>query len=118
YVVRREQEHLAGDAFDTATQTKDETSGEVDQPLGVDVRHIGQVHDDRYAITEVLAHDASLVIGAGMNSHDPRHIGRPWVRGESRTGGDCNRGRTPAFEGCHRGRFFWDAERLVCAVVL
>ena len=47
-----------------------------------------------------------------------RTIGRPWVRSESRAGGRCHWGRTPAFERGHRGGPVWCIERLVLTVIL
>src|SRR5215218_6463822 len=69
-VRRREQEHLVGDALDRATRGKDEPSREVDETLGVGVVHLGEVHDHRRALAEVLADGARLVVGARVQGRD------------------------------------------------
>jgi hypothetical protein len=64
----REQEDLVGDALDAAAQAEDQAGREVDQPLGVDVVHLGEVHDHRRAVAEVLADGARLVVGARVQA--------------------------------------------------
>src|SRR4051794_23503764 len=84
-VGRREQEDLVGHPLDAPTQTEDQPSREVDQPLGVAVAHLGEVHDDRRAVAEVLADLPRLVVVARVQRGDA--VG---VRGR-RLG--CGRGR-------------------------
>jgi len=53
-VLRREQEHLAGDALDPSVQSERQAAGEVDETARVGVAHLRQVDDDRDAVAEVL----------------------------------------------------------------
>src|SRR5204862_7424382 len=84
-VVRREQEDLVGDALDAATQTEDEAGGEVDEPLRVTVVHLGEVHDDRDALSEVLADRARVVVGPRLQRRDPVGLDRGRSRAWRRT---------------------------------
>src|SRR5215470_7891780 len=43
----REQEYLIRDPVDRAMQPEDQTRGEVYEPPGVAIDHLGQVHDNR-----------------------------------------------------------------------
>src|SRR5215213_8476954 len=61
HVLRRQQENLARDPLDGALQTEDQSSREVDQPLGVWVLHLREVKDDRHAVAEVFADRAGVV---------------------------------------------------------
>jgi hypothetical protein len=68
--VRAEQEDLRGDAFDPAMQAEGQTGREVDEPLGVRVVHVRQVHDHRRALAEVLADRARLVVRTRVQRGD------------------------------------------------
>jgi len=73
-VGRGEQEHLVGDPLDGAADGEDQAGGEVDEPLGVGVVHLGEVHDDRHALAEVLSDGAGLVVGARVQRGDPGEL--------------------------------------------
>src|SRR3954451_8435326 len=77
-----EEEHLVRDALDTTAQSEDEARGEVDQPLGVRVGQLREVHDDRTALAEALADLARLVVGLRVHGGDPVGLlrGRRGVR--------------------------------------
>src|SRR5215212_6320868 len=79
HVLRRQQEDLARDPLDGAVQAEDQPSREVDQPLGVWVLHLSEVHDDRHSIAEMFADRAGFVVGTRMNRDDSRHVCRPWL---------------------------------------
>src|SRR5271166_5945796 len=75
-IGRGEQEHLVGDSLDAPAQSEDQPCREVDQTLGVTIDHLGQVHDYRSALTEVLSDRTCLIVRARMQGCDPRQIGR------------------------------------------
>src|ERR1700727_91734 len=54
-IGRRQQEHLVGHPLDAPAQSEDQSGREIDQPLGVAVDHLGQIHDHWSALTEVLS---------------------------------------------------------------
>src|SRR3712207_3461229 len=70
-VPRAEQEHLVRDALDATAQPERQTRSEVDEPLGVGVVHLGEVHDHRLAVAEALADLAGLVVRARVQRGDP-----------------------------------------------
>ena len=73
-VLRREQEHLVGDPLDAAPAPEDQPCGEVDEPLGFGVVHLGEVHDHRHALTELLTDPAGVVVRARVQRGDPVEV--------------------------------------------
>ena len=74
-VRRGQQEHLVGHPLDAAAGGEDQAGGEVDEPLGVRVVHLREVHDHRSAVAVLLPHCARLVVGARVQGRDPRQLG-------------------------------------------
>ena len=54
----------------TAVPSDEQPNG--GKTLGVGVVHVGEVHDDRHALPEVLTDRLGLVVGARVNGRDPR----------------------------------------------
>src|SRR5437763_11462040 len=65
-VGRREQEDPVGHPLHRTPQAERESRREVHQTLGVRLRHLGEIHDHRYAVTEVLTDRTCLVIRRGV----------------------------------------------------
>src|SRR5581483_9677361 len=69
-VSRRQKEHLLRHPLDASMQAEDQSSREVYEALGVDVVHLGQIHDHRGAFAEMLPDGARLVVCARVQRGD------------------------------------------------
>src|SRR6266536_2023755 len=74
-VRRGQQEHLVGHALDAPAQPEDQPGREIDEALRVAVDHLGQVHDHRSALAEVLSDGTGLIVRTGMQGGNPGKIG-------------------------------------------
>src|ERR1019366_2241530 len=96
---RRQQENLAGDAFDGSVQTEHQASGEVDEALCVCVVQIRQIHYHRGALTEALADILRFVVGPWMDCRNAVQGPDFDITGHPSHG--CTRRQR-----CHAGRTF------------
>src|SRR5712692_4015125 len=71
----RQQEHLVGHALDAPSQPEDQAGREVDQALRVAVDHLGQVHDHRSAVAEMLPDRTGLIVRTRMQGGNPGQVG-------------------------------------------
>src|SRR4051794_704005 len=69
-VTGREQEDLVRYLLDASPQAEDEPGREVDEPLGVPVRHLGEVHDHWDAVPERLTDLPSFVVARRLQRRD------------------------------------------------
>src|SRR5690242_18973944 len=80
-----QQEHLVGHALDAAAQPEDQACGEVNEPLGVAVHHLREIHDHRCAVAEVLTDGTGLIVRTRVQSSDTGQIGCLGQRSEEHT---------------------------------
>src|SRR5579863_1400078 len=79
-ISRGQQEHLVGHSFNAPAKPEDQSRREVDQTLCVTIDHLGEIHDHRSALTEMLSDRTRFIVRTRMKCGDPGEVGGLWYR--------------------------------------